>query len=90
MLVIPNVIHNCRPILTLIRHFRGKRAISVITDYPSRWGRFLLFHSMSPNRCSPRAPGERHMPIRLVVANSETSYLAIDAGILINAFEAAQ
>jgi hypothetical protein len=29
------------------------------------------------------------MPIRLVVTNSESSYLATDAGILINAFEAA-
>jgi hypothetical protein len=29
------------------------------------------------------------MPISLVVANGETSYLATDAGILIDAFEAA-
>jgi hypothetical protein len=30
-----------------------------------------------------------HMPIRLVVANSENSYLATDAGILVDAFEGA-
>jgi hypothetical protein len=29
------------------------------------------------------------MPIRLVVANSEKSYLATDAGILVDAFEGA-
>jgi len=29
---------------------------------------------------------ETHMPIRFVVANSENSYLATDAGILIDAF----
>jgi hypothetical protein len=28
------------------------------------------------------------MPIRLVVANSENGYLATDAGVLIDAFEA--
>jgi hypothetical protein len=31
---------------------------------------------------------ETDMPVRLVVANSENGYLATDAGILIDAFEA--
>src|SRR5262249_34528 len=47
----------------------------------------FLFHNMSPTRCSARAGQETHMPIRLVVANSENSYLATDAGIVIDAFE---
>jgi hypothetical protein len=34
------------------------------------------------------AAKETHMPIRLVVANNEDSYLATDAGILVDAFEA--
>jgi hypothetical protein len=44
---------------------------------------------MAPARRSAQAAREAHMPIRLVVANSENSYLATDAGILIDAYEAA-
>jgi hypothetical protein len=44
---------------------------------------------MAPAGCSARAAQEAHMPIRLVVANGENGYLATDAGILIDAFEAA-
>jgi hypothetical protein len=53
----------------------------------SLWGRFLFF-AMSPTRRSTRAAKETRMPIRLAVANSENSYLATDASILIDAFEA--
>jgi hypothetical protein len=39
-------------------------------------------------RRSAWAAKEKHMPIRLVVANGESGYLATDAGILVDAFEA--
>jgi hypothetical protein len=75
-----------QPILTNLS-FPGKRVMSSdATDYTWRRGDFFAFHNISPTRWAAQ---ETHMPIRLVVTNSEISYLATDAGILINAFEAA-
>jgi hypothetical protein len=65
--------------------FHGKRAMSSAANglHTAPRGDFFVFHNMAPARRSAQAA---HMPIRLVVENS---YLAIDAGILIDAFEAA-
>jgi hypothetical protein len=60
--------------------FRGANGLHVPR------GDFFVFDNMAP---AGRSAQEAHMPIRLVVANGENSYLATDAGILIDAFEAA-
>jgi hypothetical protein len=62
--------------------FRGKRATSSGNNgLHIALGAISFFHKMSPTRRSARAAQVTHMPIRLVVANSESSYLATDAGI---------
>jgi hypothetical protein len=68
--------------------FHGKRAMSSAANglHTAPRGDFFVFHNMAPARRSAQAAREAHMPIRLVVENS---YLATDAGILIDAFEAA-
>jgi hypothetical protein len=50
-------------------------------------GTFFFVPPYAANPTFQWAAKEIHMPIRLVVANSEDSYLATDAGILVDAFE---
>jgi hypothetical protein len=85
MPLIPNVIHSNEMIRSLICHFRDQRAIGI--KHVSSG--VLLCSPHAGQTHVQRAAKETDMPIRLVVANNENSYLATDAGILIDAFEAA-
>jgi hypothetical protein len=45
---------------------------------------------MSPTRHSVRAPKGAPLPIGLLIDNSKSGYLAIDAAVLVEAFEGAR
>jgi hypothetical protein len=51
-------------------------------------GTLSFFPPYAAKPTPARAAKETPMPLRLVVANSENSYLATDTGILVDAFEA--